>query len=461
MRPGYLLPRLRRASLVTSLLTFFPGLALAVTPSAGWIAGSVTLPGTNASDVAAAGSSFLVGIGSFGAGAESIVRVDRDGTSTTLVTGLNAISGIAYDSENDRMLFTDNGLEAPPGTAVTGDTLYALADPLGATGSVAASTLELAPSGSLDNIQSIVPLAGGDILVGDASGFGAGRVLEFSSGVLTDLVTGLDFTAGLALSLTPAGELLVADVDSTFFTGSIERYDLTGTFLGTLAGGLSGAYDHSVAATGDLLLTGGFTGDFSSSTVVSIAPGGAVTEIASGFGFSSGIDIDGPSRQALVLDFGTTRIDTLLPVAALTPGGDSRRECQVEIWGGPFDTKGNGDPTKTWSCNDGSSCDRDGEANGSCEFVVGACFSVTDARIPSCTASAVDSAIVKIAKEGAASTALQTAVEAVLPSTGAACSTAVEIAVATGQRRKVSVRGLTGPATADSDGVTLRCKPAV
>jgi hypothetical protein len=461
MRPRFSAPGLRRALLSSLALLLLPGAGLAVTGAPGWIVGSVPLPGTNASDLAAAGSSFVVGIGSYGVATESIVRIERDGTVTTLVTGLNSIGGITFDRDGDRLLFTDNGLEAPPGTATTGDTLYALLDPLGAAGPVAASTLELAPSGSVNFAQAVLAVPGGDVLVGEAAGFGAGRVVKLSGGVLTDLVTGLDYTAGMSLSLTPAGELLVGDVDSGTFLGSVLRYDLSGAFLGALVGGLSGTYDQSVDADGHLLLTGGFTGDFSSSTVVRIAPGGAVAEIASGFGFSSGIDIDGPSQQALVLDFGTSRIDTLTPVAALTPGGRSRRDCQVEVWGGAFDRKGNGDPTKKWTCSDGSDCDRDGEVNGACELVVGACFSVTDARLPLCTPASVDEAIVKLAKAPAVAAALQSAVDAVLPSASSACSAAVEIAVPVNQRRKAIVRARRGGSTLDSDGVTLRCTPAV
>jgi len=301
-----------------------PAPGRAATGAAGWIAGAVPLPAINASDVTVAGSSFVVGLGAFGAGLESIARVDRDGTATTLVTGLNAIGGIAYDREGDRLLFTDNGLTAPPGTAVTGDTVYALADPRGATSPVAASTLELAPSGSIGFAQAVLPLAGGDVLIGDAAGLAAGRVVKLSGGNLTNLITGLDYTAGLGLAVTPAGELLVGDVDANTFAGSVDRYSLAGAFLGTLASGLSGAYDQDVDRAGNLILTGGFRGDFSSSNVVSITPGGAISEIGWGFDFSSGLAIDAQSQQVLVLDFGTSRIDTLTPVAALTPGGTTR-----------------------------------------------------------------------------------------------------------------------------------------
>lgn len=459
MRPPVSPTRCVRLAALATLLLSQAGNALGATGSPGWIAGAVPLPGVNASDLAPGGSSFFVGIGSYGAQAESIVRVDRDGTTTTLVTQLNSIGGIAYDAANDRLLFTDNGLGAPPGTAVTGDTLYALPDPLGATGPVSAATLELAPSGSIPFVQAVLPLAGGDVLAGDASGFGAGRVVKLSGGVLTDLITGLDYTAGVSLSLTPANELLVGDVDSGTFAGSVERYDLAGNFLGTLAGGLSGAYDQAVAASGNLLLTGGFTNDFSSSTIVSITPAGAVTTIATGFGFSSGIAIDGPSQQVLALDFGTSYVDTLTPVAALTPGGASKRECQTESWGGTFDTAKNGRPLARWTCTDGAACDRDGAVNGSCEFVFGTCFSVADPRLGACTPAPVDSAEIRITKNPPAALAqIQAAANAILPSTGAACSAGSVISVPAKKAVRVTVRAKVGNRVVDSDATALRCK---
>jgi len=430
----------------------------AVAGAPGWIAGSVPLPAVNAADLAPAGTAFLVGVGGFGAQAQSIVRLERDGTATTLVTQLNSIGGIAYDRENDRLLFTDNGLTAPPGTAVTGDTLYALPDPLSASGAVSAATLELAPSGSIPFAQAILPLAGGDILVGDAAGFGAGRVVQYSAGVLTDLITGLDYAAGVSLAVTPASELLIGEVDSGTFAGSVERYDLMGSFLGTLAGGLSGSYDQAIMASGNLLVTGGFTNDFTSSTVISITPAGVISTIATGFGFSSGIAIDGPSQQVLALDFGVSSIDTLMPVDALTPGGASKRECQTEAWGGAFDVSGSGKPLARWTCTDGAACDRDGAVDGSCEMVFGTCFSVADSRVPACAPEPVDSAEIKSTKNPAVATAIQAAADAILPSTAAACSAGSPISVAAGTSVKVSVRAKVGNRVVDSDGTTLRCK---
>jgi len=459
MRPPISLAPLRRLFLLTAIsILVAPAAASAVTAAPGWIAGSLPLPAVNASDLTAAGSAFIVGSGAVRAGAQSIVRLERDGSASTIVTGLNAIGGIAFDRAGNRLLFTDNGLTAPPGTAVTGDTLYALSDPLGAVAAVAASTLELAASGSIGFAQAILPLAGGDVLVGDAAGFGAGRVVRYSAGNLTNLITGLDYTSGVSLALSPANELLVGDLDSSTFAGSIERYDLTGAFQGTLIGGLSGVYDHATTSAGNTLLTGGFSNDFSSSNVLSVTPTGVTTQIATGFSFSSGIAIDPQSQQALVLDFGTANIDTLTPVAALTPGGTGKRECQAEIWGGSFDIAGNSRPLARWTCTDGAACDRDGTIDGSCEFVVGTCFSVTDERLASCVPAAVDGAEIRIANSPPVLATLQAATDAILPSTGAACSTGTVVTVAARKTLRVGVRAKVGPRTIDADTVALRCK---
>ena len=49
-----------------------------------------------------------------------------------------------------------------------------------------------------------------------------------------------------------------------------------------LIGGLSGAYALAVDGGGNVLVTGGFTGDFSSSTVLAVSAGGVATERAHG-----------------------------------------------------------------------------------------------------------------------------------------------------------------------------------
>lgn len=432
-------------------------LPAAVVADPAYVVGAIPLPVVNAADVAVIGASIAIGQGSFGVGGQSIIRLDPNGGVFTIVSNLNSIGTIVYDAAGDRLLFTDNAGELPGAT--TGDTVYALANPRAVVSTIDAGTLTLLPDGSIPAAQAILPLPGGDVLVGDAAGPGSGRVVRISGGVPSDLLTGLDYTSGVSLSLS-GGELLIGNVDG-FFTGHVLRYSLAGVAIAPLATGLSGSYDQAVDADGNLLVTGGFTNDFASSTVVAIAPNGAVDTIASGFGFSSGLTIDGPSRQVMVLDFGTTRIDTLTPVDALTPGGAGSKECHVEAFGGAPDRSGSGKPKTRWSCVDGDpSCDRDGIANGACVFWVGACLSVVDPRAPKCTPLAIDAVTVSSKQLPAHAAAIQSAAAAILPTAGAACSqTTIVPVTADGKSRKLTFDASAAGTRRDADTLTLRCRP--
>ncbi len=164
--------------------------ATAVVATSDYIVGTVALPGVGNGDVAVVGTALFVGQGSFGAGSESIARIEPDGSAVTVVTGLNAVGGLAYDSATDRLIFADNGGDLSG--AATGDTVYALTAPLAASGSVAASGLSLAPSGTIPFAQAVLPLAGGSVLVGDAAGGGAGRVVKVSGGNGHNPISGPD-----------------------------------------------------------------------------------------------------------------------------------------------------------------------------------------------------------------------------------------------------------------------------
>lgn len=435
------------------------GVGAAVSSNGEYVTGAIPIAPT--SDAAYGGTSVFVGQGSYGVGTESILRVDADGTTTVLVTNLNSIGGIAFDEEGNRLLFTDNGLEAPPGTATTGDTVYALPSPLSAVGSVAADTLEMLPAGSMAFAQAVLPLPGGSILVGDATGFGTGRVVSVTSGVGTDLVTGLDYTAGLALS--PSGtEIYVGQVDSSTFLGSVDRFDLAGSPLGAYATGLSGLFEQEFDAGGRLIATGGFTPDFSSSTVARLDGVNPPESVETGYVFTSGMDIDGPSGQIAVVDFGAPQIDTLTPIEQLTPGGKGKKECQTELWGQDPDRSKSGRPRNRWTCEDGDpSCDRDVAVDGSCTFLIGACFTIPDDRAPKCTPAPVDSAEVerrpKVNGSGAFPE-LQAVVDATLPTTEASCSLGVPITVEAGDKVKILITSYAAGKKADKDKVTLKCE---
>jgi len=421
-----------------------------------YVVGSIPLPVVNAADVAVLGASLAIGQGSFGAGDQSIIRLDPNGGVFTIVSNLNSIGAIVYDAVADRLLFTDNAGELPGATH--GDTVYVLPNPRAVVLPIDAATLTLLPSGSIPAAQAVVALPGGDLLVGDAAGPGSGRVVRISGVTPTDLISGLDYTAGVSLTVT-GGELLIGNVDA-FFAGNILRYSLAGVAMGPLATGLSGTYDQAVDSNGNLLVTGGFTNDFVSSTVISIAPGGAIDEIASGFGFSSGMTIDGPSRQVMILDFGTTRIDTLTPVDALTPGGGGSKECQVEAFGGAPTRSSSGKPKKSWSCIDGDpTCDRDGVANGACVFWVGACFSIVDPRAPKCTPVAIDSVTVTSKRLPGSAAEITAAASTALPSTGPTCSgTTIVPVTADGKSRTIVFDVSAAGKRRDKDTLTLRCR---
>ncbi len=429
----------------------------AIVADPAYVVGAIPLPIVNAADVAVVGASIAIGQGGFGAGAQSIVRLDPNGGVFTIVSNLNSIGAIVYDAAGDRLLFADNAGELPGAT--TGDTVYALANPRSIVSPVDAATLTLLPNGSIPAAQAVLALPGGDLLVGDAAGPGSGRVVRISGGVPSDLVTGLDYTSGISLGLA-GGELLIGNVDA-FFSGTVTRYSLAGVVIAPLASGLGGSYDQAVDADGSLLLTGGFTDDFSSSTVIAIAPDGAIDEIASGFGFSSGLTIDGPSRQVMVLDFGTTRIDTLTPVAALTPGGGGSKECHVESFGGAPVRSSSGKPKNRWECTDGDpACDRDGAANGACVFWVGACMAVADPRVPKCAPVGIDVVTVTSKHLPAAAAAIASAVSAALPATGPTCSgTTIVPVTADGKGRTFVFDASWAGKRRDKDVLSLRCRP--
>src|SRR5262249_14286241 len=152
-----------------------------------------------------------------------------------------------------------------------------------------------------------------------------------------------------------------------------------------------------------------------------VVQAGGVQEIARGFGFSSGIAYDLPATRALVLDFGQDHVDTILNVLFMTSGGRHKQECEVEEWGGQFDFNNHtaivGLPH--WTCTDGDpACDRDLVVNGSCSFEVGVCARLNDdLRVPSCAPVDVDTVTVTSKKLPAAASAIQTAVNAILPAT--------------------------------------------
>jgi hypothetical protein len=325
---------------------------------------------------------------------------------------------------------------------------------------VAAATLELLAAGSIPTAANVLALPDGTALVSDPDGQGIGRVVEVDGGVAADLITGRDFVSGLAL--TSGGEVLVGEVDAVTFAGSVGRFDLAGTPLGALASGLSGSFDHVLDDAGHLLVSGGFTGDFSSSTVVRIAPSGAVAQIASGFGFTGALAVDGPSGQVAVLDFGVAAIDTLTPVDHLTAGGRAKKDCQVEWWGGVADLNRRGQPLSRWTCHDGAPCDRDGAVDGRCTFNVGACLAVRDARLPACQSAAIEGVVVKSKHAAATAASLQAALDVLVPASDPVCSRPVAFDVPVSRKgTALAIKTIVNGKRGDQDRLILRCRTAL
>ena len=131
----------------------------------------------------------------------------------------------------------------------------------------------------------------------------------------------------------------------------------------------------------------------------------------------------------------------------------------MESWGGSFETARNGRALPRWTCTDGDpSCDRDGAVNGACAVVFGTCFSVPDPRLGACVPAAVDAAEIRIAKNPALAAQIQAATDAVLPSTGAACSAGTSLSVPARKTLRITVRAKVGSRVVDSDATSLRCK---
>jgi hypothetical protein len=290
---------MQRVLVTMMLLILAPQVHGAVTASPGYAVRFIEAPGTLVGGVARRGSAILVGQGSFGGGTESVVRLDG-ATATTIATGFNALSGFDLDAAGT-LYVTDNCGEC--GGATTGDTVFAIPDALTRTTPVTALGAEVVPAGTIPAAADVLVLAGGTLLVSDAAGPGAGRVVQVQGGATTDLVTGLGYAGGLALASGPT--LLVGDVDGSF-TGSVGRYDLTGASLAPLASGLPGAFAQALDADGQLLVTGEFSFDCSAGRLLAIAPDGDVTTRATGFCFSADVFFDAARNEALVIDGGAS-----------------------------------------------------------------------------------------------------------------------------------------------------------
>ena len=295
---------MRKATTVCTLVLLLAAhVAGAVTAAPGYAVRTIPTPASVQGGVVARGGAVLVGQGSFGAGLESVIRIDGGGT-VTIATGFNSLGGFDLDAAGT-LYVVDNGGDL--GGALTGDTVYAIPNALTRTTPLAAVGAEVLPSGSVPTAQEVL-VAGDGLLVADAAGPGAGKVLKVVGGVPTDLITGLDYLGGMAFL---GRTLLVDDLDGGF-SGNVLRYSATGSSLGALATGLPASYGLAVDSVCNALVSGEFSFDCSSGRILAIPPGGgAPVPRATAFCSAGDLFFDGARDETLALDFGASAVTAI------------------------------------------------------------------------------------------------------------------------------------------------------
>jgi len=148
----------------------------AVVPATGFAVRLIPTPTPAQGGVVWRGNALLVGQGSFGAGSEYVVRLDG-ALATTIATGFNSLGG--FDLDGTTLYTVDNcyGMDVGCTGATTGDSLYAVADATTRTDAVVADASAVLPAGSIHLGQDVLAIPGA-VLVSDAVGVGAGRVVK-------------------------------------------------------------------------------------------------------------------------------------------------------------------------------------------------------------------------------------------------------------------------------------------
>ncbi len=267
------------------------------TPSRG--PGFVQLPSLPTNQEATGGVAVVdgvvyVGQGSFG-DVQSVVRLNGDGSETVLATGFASLAGIAYDSVNDRLVVGDNDDFGP------GETLYGI--PLPAPGDDPVSVpdvsgpgdpLKLAPvTGFVGLLADVAPdptdPSGQRFFVTNASS--PGEVFLFdvtdpASPVVTPLQTTVGFASGVVAD-PDADALYIGDsfrMDGSFVLETL--LSVPTTPAAEIDAVLGGQFDLALDEDGNLYST-------SFGSLLKIDPDTEeVSTVASGFGFSTGVDYD-------------------------------------------------------------------------------------------------------------------------------------------------------------------------
>ncbi len=440
----------------------------AVTPASGYIYNSLVLASTTQSCIATAPGGTFVGIGlGFTANAQAVVQVSESSQVRLVAFGFSSISDCAYDAANDILYIADNADSGDLPGAASGDTVFKVASATSASGLTAVG-LELVAANSIAASAGIAVDSTGNVLVGDASGGGAGTVQKISAGPSqSTFASGFDFTGGVAFDPTD-GSVLVSESTASF-QSQIKRFDAAGSFLSTLAGPSFsfGSYDLAFSHD-DLLLSTG------SSSIAAFNAVGTQATFASGFSFATGVSVNSFSGRVEALDsFSFSASDRSLhrftPVSKLVPGGnDSDAECIQEFYGVELVAAAVGEAARSAICVDGAACDADGKANDRCVFPVGLCFKVSDPRFPECAQSDVASVTVAAKPTPAEFAAFAQRIQTALPVASSSCffSDGVTVPVkstAAGKKAgkgAVKAKAENAAGRKDSDTVRLICQPA-
>jgi hypothetical protein len=277
-----------------------PAAEAQLTAAPGYALQSVATPAVVQGGVVRRGNALILGQGDFGPGLQSVVRLEA-GRATTIATGFGGLGG--FDLADDGTLYVVDNCYTQDfmcDTATTGDTVYAIPDALTRTLPLAAADAELLPAGSIAFPFDVLATPIG-LLVSDAAGPGAGRVVRVAGSGVVDVATGLAYAGGLAFD-DPS--LYVANAAADF-SGEIHEY-VDGSPLGALVDGLGGAAGLALDGDGDLLLGAG-------SALLEVDAAGDALALASGFGFAGDVAYDADEDAALVLDFGVSAVTIVCP----------------------------------------------------------------------------------------------------------------------------------------------------